>query len=140
MNIEYWIDSIDLPSHNVSAFQFCHLLAFHTPVLVCERRKTMRKFRWLTEKKIVKITRIMWFTHVWYCCWRKLNSSFIRSKVSAIVNLIGPCCGGPYKKGKKKKLMNIYSKNTKLVHWFRIVFLRKCVCAIYFISKLMLRF
>lgn len=40
-----------LPSHNVSAFQFCHLLAFHTPVLVCERRKTMRKFSMVDRKK-----------------------------------------------------------------------------------------
>lgn len=34
-------------------------------------------------------------THVWYCPCRKLNSSFIRSSVSAIVNLMGPCDGGP---------------------------------------------
>lgn len=38
-------------------------------------------------------------TYVWYCACRKLNSSFILSKVSAIVNLIWPPCGGgPCKK------------------------------------------
>lgn len=44
-------------------------------------------------------------TYVWYCCWRKLNSSFIRSSVSAIVNFIGPCCGGPCKKDETEKIL-----------------------------------
>lgn len=34
-------------------------------------------------------------TYEWYCACRKLNSSLILSSVSAIVNFIGPCGGGP---------------------------------------------
>ena len=36
-------------------------------------------------------------TYEWYCACRKLNSSLILSNVSAIVNFIGPCGGGPCK-------------------------------------------
>lgn len=34
-------------------------------------------------------------TYEWYCACRKLNSSLIRSSVSAMVNFSGPWGGGP---------------------------------------------
>lgn len=52
------------------------------------------------------------FTYVWYCAWRKLNSSFIRSSVSAIVNLIWPAWGGgPC--NKKDIVLSRYSLSTQ---------------------------
>lgn len=121
-----------LPSHNASAFQFCHLLVFHTPILICERIKMMWNIqngstRWRKSNSL-----FIWLTHVWYCCWRKLNSSFIRSNVSAIVNLIGPCCGGPfYEKNKRKnskRLVFISLEHCKLTCFLTVLFVFCLFC------------
>lgn len=54
-------------------------------------------------------------TYVWYCACKKLNSSFILSSVSAIVNLIGPCWGGPWNHKKKEKKIKAKKKKNKLI-------------------------
>lgn len=46
-------------------------------------------------------------TYEWYCACRKLNSSLILSSVSAIVNFMGPCGGGPCK-WKREEKRNYY--------------------------------
>ena len=45
------------------------------------------------------------YTYEWYCACRKLNSSLIRSNVSAIVNFNGPCGGGPCNMNKRIHLI-----------------------------------
>lgn len=49
--------------------------------------------------KIRNVNKDYLYTHAWYWVCKKLNSSLMRSKVSAIVNFIGPAGGwGPYTK------------------------------------------
>lgn len=66
--------------------------------------------------------------YLWYCAWRKLNSSLILSQFSVTVNLNGcVCCGGPWKRWKKWwKLVVFTSKTVWIFSPHSRFFLLKC--------------
>jgi ribosomal protein L19E len=61
-----------------------------------ERNEKEREAGWRDGGREGKKNQRRKRTHLWYCAWRKLNSSLIRSQDSGIVNLnCCPGCGGP---------------------------------------------
>lgn len=71
----------------MKSFDYIEIMSFFFSVSILKSRRQLNIN--------IELFILLLDTYVWYCCWRKLNSSFIRSSVSAIVNLIGPCAGGP---------------------------------------------